>query len=80
MVNSDRRNEEKVRVTRSQSKIVLYRDKGKISVQTGYNLFLKILTEETMTTEAGSYFLYLTTLDEKADHLLRRWTMRCNTV
>ncbi len=35
---------------------------GKASVQTFSNLFLKILTEGDVTTEAGSLFRYFTTL------------------
>ncbi len=37
------------------------------------NLFLKILTEGAVTTEAGSLFQYFTTLTEKAQSLPRRW-------
>ncbi len=35
---------------------------GKTSVQTFPNLFLKILTEGTLTMEAGSLFQYFATL------------------
>ncbi len=46
---------------------------GKTSVQTFSNRFLKTLTEEAVTTEAGSLFQYFTNLTENADPLLRRW-------
>ncbi len=45
---------------------------GKTSVQTFSNLFLKTLTEEAVTMEAGSLFQYFTTLTENADSLRRR--------
>ncbi len=38
---------------------------GKTSVQALSNLFLKILPEEAVTTEAGGLFQYLMTLNEK---------------
>ncbi len=38
-----------------------------LSTPRGPTLFLKILTEGAVTTEAESLFLYLTTLTEKAD-------------
>ncbi len=41
------------------------------SVHTVYILFLKILKEESVTTEAGSLSHYLTNLTEKADPLSR---------
>ncbi len=45
---------------------------GKTPVQTSSNVFLKALTEEEVTAEAGSLFQYFTTLTENADPLLRR--------
>ncbi len=47
--------------------------RGKTSVQTFSNLFLKKLAEGAVTTEAGSLFQYFTTLTKNADPLLRRW-------
>ncbi len=44
----------------------------KTSVQIFFNLFLKMLTEGAVTTEAGILFQYFTTLTENADPLLRR--------
>ncbi len=44
---------------------------GKTSVQTFSNPFLKKLTEEAVTTEAGSLFQYFTTFIENANPLLR---------
>ncbi len=41
--------------------------------ETSSNLFLKMLMNRAVTTEAGSLFQYFTTLTEMADPLLRRW-------
>ncbi len=48
-------------------------------VQPFSNLFLKILTEGAVTTEAGSLFQYFTTLTEKADPIPRRWPVPWST-
>ncbi len=40
---------------------------------------LKIFTEGAVTMEAGSLFLYFTTLTEKADPLLRWWLVPWST-
>ncbi len=44
------------------------------------NLFLKMLTEGAITTEAGNVFQYFTTLTEKADPLLWRWLVQWSTL
>ncbi len=54
--------------------------RGKTYVQIFSNLFLKILTEGTVSTEAGSLFQYFTILTENADHLLRRWLAPWSTL
>ncbi len=46
---------------------------GDTSVQTFSNLFLKILTEGAIITEAGNLFEYFTNLTSNANPLLRRW-------
>ncbi len=44
------------------------------------NLYLKILTNGSVTTEASSLFQYFTTLPEKADPLLRWWLLSYSTL
>ncbi len=44
------------------------------------NRFLKILTERTVTTEAGSLFQHFTSLTQNADPLLRRWLAPWSTL
>ncbi len=53
---------------------------GKISVQTFSDHFMKTLTEEAVTTEAGSLFQCFTTLTENADPLLRWWLAPWSTL
>ncbi len=53
---------------------------GKTTVQTFSNLFLKALTEGTVTTEAGSLFEYFITHTENANPLLRRWLAPLSTL
>ncbi len=43
----------------------VFSQRGKTSVQAFSNLLLNILTEGAVTTEAGSFFQYFTTLTEK---------------
>ncbi len=54
--------------------------RGKTSVNTSSNLFLKVLTERAVTAEAGSLFQYFTTLTEKVDALFRRWPLPWSTL
>ncbi len=55
-------------------------DFEKTSVATFSNLFLKLLTEDFVTTEAGSLFRYFTTLTKNVGPLLRRWLASWSTL
>ncbi len=48
-------------------------ENGETSVHTFSNLFLKMLIEGAVTTEAGNLFQLFTALNEKFDSLLWRW-------
>ncbi len=55
-------------------------DRGKTSVHIFSNLFLKMLTDGAIMTEAGGLFQYFTTLAEKAGALFRRWLVPWSTL
>ncbi len=55
-------------------------ERGKISVKTFSNLFLKALTERAVTTEAGKLFQYFTTLTENAERPLQQWFAHWSTL
>ncbi len=62
------------------TQVFLHLKHRKTFVQSFSNLFLKTLTEGSVTTEDGSLFQYFTTLTENANPLLRRWLASWSTV